>query len=317
MTTVAWDGKTLASDSLVTITDTNWDNSPQMCPECDHDLRRTHGVRVKIVDLRKSEIFVNGSRCLALGSSGGLTALKIVKSLLEMCSNIKLSNELRFLDAVKSPLKKYTSEHLLICEDKVIRLGITPSSETITDYPLDSKLSIGTGSSAALAAMKVFGGHAVDAVDLARFVDEYTGGAINCFDVFSPESEIRQVTSDWVDAVAFPMVSGEDTLKETSPKEKPSEPEPHTSEDPKKLFVDLISSETFSSKGLLTLRDNLFLSQIEAAEIIGISKGTYWKLENGTYPSDRLIARISKKKGSSKKSSGIQVSSATPKKGGK
>lgn len=157
MTTIAFDGKTLASDSQLTLGDLRLDSHTQ-----------------KIFQPNAGESwYVNGERAVAFGVSGKLSAVQAVRK--ELASGMSgyrgLTTDSRFP-------KGESFKYLVITEaGEVYAGGQYSDEETPWLARVSPPIAVGTGSEFAVGAMAT-GASAEFAVEVAARFDINTGGAV-------------------------------------------------------------------------------------------------------------------------------------------
>ena len=157
MTTIAFDGKTLASDSQLTLGDLRLDSHTQ-----------------KIFQPNAGESwYVNGERAVAFGVSGKLSAVQAVRK--ELASGVYgyrgLTTDSRFP-------KGDSFKYLVITEaGEVYAGGQYSDEETPWLARVSAPVAVGSGSEYAMGAMAT-GTSAEYAVEIASRFDINTGGAV-------------------------------------------------------------------------------------------------------------------------------------------
>lgn len=155
MTTIAWDGKTLAADSQATA----------------GNIISSTGMK-KIKTPGEDEIWrVRGDKILAVAASGDVCAtLELVDALkVGLQSNTKMRKGLAFTAmAIRG-------------KDKGFEIFKAAGEEEIAIYELDEWRSFGSGSAFALSALKM-GKTAKEAVEHAISLDLYSGGEVHTFE---------------------------------------------------------------------------------------------------------------------------------------
>ena len=155
MTTIAWDGEILASDS-----------------------RSTSGITIvsesekKVVKSETGELWrVLGNRVIAFACSGNASMPLELKSYLEV--GLNFNTQMR---------ESLSFSAIVICENQGWEIYKSEGSKDIDIQPLSPKRAIGSGADFATAALAM-GKSSIDAVEVAILCDVYSGGDIQSFTI--------------------------------------------------------------------------------------------------------------------------------------
>lgn len=175
MTTVAYDGYTLAADAQGTK-----DNSAGgKCPHCAGEVHETHHMRCKVVHPRNNlELTFNDQKIIAWAGAGDANLIEALGTALK--AKIPIEEAARILSAFQRGLKRTASCTILLVTDQSVwsikcSAFFAITVKEITEFPY----AIGSGSPAARLAMRRYGLSAMAAVALAIDNDQYTGGTVS------------------------------------------------------------------------------------------------------------------------------------------
>lgn len=208
MTTIAWDGKVLASDRIATHTS----SSLAYCTSCDAESKRRH-TRVRKITIDKNpppHLFGDGA--LFMGYSGHVETCRILYSLLST-------------GATEKTIKEVMSQSVVLRDVGFIVIsGGKGYSLTYHDSKFEYKeieppFATGSGIAAATFAMKSLGMDAVSAVAAAIDSDDYSGGGISFVRLDSPNPIIERV--DYVPGTLSVTAKYKTVMPKPEPKPKP------------------------------------------------------------------------------------------------
>lgn len=174
MTTIAWDGDNLASDSQATRDFAGTGH----CEHCDGRLRYivTHYSKI-LAPSFKEEIFFKEQRVLAVAGAGDAGMAGLYRNGLLNGVALKVIHHMAY-ETHKNKSRCPTAVLLVVTTESVWEVEHTsPQAKVkeVTQVPY----AIGSGAPAALLAMKRLGLTAMAAVACAIDVDKYSGGAVN------------------------------------------------------------------------------------------------------------------------------------------
>ena len=166
MTTVAWDGNILASDSLVTTLHHGGYMSAKGAERSKFRFDQT----TKISQFKNGTSSIFGETIVAMGGAGNLKSLKMVSA---ACRE---GMELDKLLLLPNLFPDNTTSTYLFITNKRIRVASIegPTKPEYSEYSLDENIAIGSGKLAALLMMNRFGLSAPAAVAVASTVCDYT-----------------------------------------------------------------------------------------------------------------------------------------------
>jgi hypothetical protein len=181
MTTIVYDGTTLASDSQTT------GSNPRMakssCPSCKSALTETHSFRnkIQVPKLRKTVMF-HGEQVVAWASAGSLEVIQALDIALHNGIDVHHAANMIGLANHSSPVKGGPScSTIIVGKTKTWLLNITGLKCNVKEV---DKLPcvVGSGSSAARFALNRLNLNAIGAVAAAMDSDTGSGGDINYID---------------------------------------------------------------------------------------------------------------------------------------
>jgi len=184
MTTVCWDGNTLAADTMYTA-----------------GSRKMQGHYEKIVFPDGKDWTVRGKKILAFGFSGGVGSIEQIKTLLE--AGIPNKSDLS--------AEEDTFNILMVTADKQVynwTFGYNAQKELVNDlYVTDGNFAIGSGGIYGLGAMAIKA-DAISGVKAGIKVDLHSGGYIDvwCFDKPTELSRINPTTGEIISTKQLPPV---------------------------------------------------------------------------------------------------------------
>lgn len=181
MTTVVFDGITLASDSQTTASLTRSLTS-QHCPGCDEPLNKMHSFRNKLVIGYRKQITFRDEIVIAYAGSGSVGMIKALGHALE--KGIALQEVAAMVNMVSGRLNEHNGQgdaSLLIVGQKTVwRVNVERNStaiEKITKFPV----AIGSGGKLALMGINRLGFNSVGGIACAIDGDDASGGNINYY----------------------------------------------------------------------------------------------------------------------------------------
>lgn len=167
MTTVCWDGNTLAADTLYTT-----------------GSRKMQGDYEKIIFPENKDWTIHGKKILVFGFSGGVGSIEKIKALLEAGVTDKTIPE----------MGDDSFNILIVTENKQVynwTFGYNAQKEQVNDlYATDGNFAIGSGAAYGLGVMAIRG-DAVNGVKAAIKVDLHSGGYIDVWSVDTPRALVR------------------------------------------------------------------------------------------------------------------------------
>lgn len=167
MTTVCWDGNTLAADTLYTA-----------------GSRKLQGDYEKIIFPDDKPWTVRGKRVLVFGFSGGVGSLEKIKSLLEA----------GITDKTAPGVDDDSFNILMVTEDKLVfnwTFGHNAQKEQVNDlYVIDGNFAIGSGSTYGLGVMAIKG-DSIAGVKAGIKVDLHSGGYVDVWSFDKPRALTR------------------------------------------------------------------------------------------------------------------------------
>ena len=168
MTTVCWDGNTLAADTLYTT-----------------GSRKMQGDYEKIVFPEGKNWTVWGKKILAFGFSGGVGSIEQIKLLLEE----------GVTDKTTLPSPEDTFNILMVTENKVVynwTYGYNNQKEVVNDlYVTDGNFAIGSGAPYGLGVMAIKA-DSISGVKAGIKVDLHSGGYIDVWSFDNP-AELNRI----------------------------------------------------------------------------------------------------------------------------
>jgi hypothetical protein len=205
MTTVVYDGTTLATDSQ----NTGRGKTEHHCPKCTTNLYTTHSFRNKVRNPHGGKsITFHGEPIVAWASAGDLPLIKAIDTAISNHIDVHIAVSLISTSAGSHPRYQAGCSTIIVGVSKVWKIkidGRVCKVEEVTEFPV----IIGSGSSAARVAIKRLGLTAVGAVGVAIDSDNGTGGEINYIDCTAPDSKVLHYM--WTEADTVELFS--DILK--------------------------------------------------------------------------------------------------------
>lgn len=162
MTTIAFDGKILATDSKQTIVSDRFAEVGLYCPHCNHSLDSMHLYTPKI-EVPESEVQYGGSRVLAWAWAGNQRTTDAMRT--------SLLN-----DAPFDPKDRLNGTLVILTESSLHEVR-TYDGQYITTRIEKFPYAAGSGRQAAMIAMQHMGSSPCEAITLASTVDVSTGGS--------------------------------------------------------------------------------------------------------------------------------------------
>lgn len=182
MTTVAYDGKTIAADSRITT-----HNKRHTCIKCNTTDKARLDESIKIV-LARGKTF-RGEKILGIGRAGSVSVTQDLIKVIRTGVDIEVAyKHFRMFGVELSG-----SSHLLIVTDKsVFHITVDDEPEMkIERFERDVKIAIGHGRMGALVAMNSMGKSAADAIIEVSKFDDSTGGPVNIMDFSEEEPKVK------------------------------------------------------------------------------------------------------------------------------
>lgn len=190
MTTVAWNGKELVSDSRITKELAGDSNNVTFEDNFNHKLFSGEGY------------LIMGQPVQAIGFAGGVCALNEILHLGERARWFKLNLELSTLNPDQlvdvSPLVYANYNLIVVTADNVFAISSKPSDKvfTITQGPRSTFAAIGTGYCVAKDLLPVCT-NARAFVTYASIYDKHTGGNYNVWDGTNFYTNVRRMSKVW------------------------------------------------------------------------------------------------------------------------
>lgn len=182
MTTVAWDGKTLAVDRLSTRTLTN----PIYCQDCDSESNTQYRLVKKLAVNKNPSKHIFGDKPIVLGFAGCSETCRILSALI-----VTGASEETIRAVMKpSPLLRSVSM-LAVTDGKGYKITFDDSAFGYKE--VTAPYAIGSGATAAKFAMGVLGMDAPSAIAASIEADDYTGGGVAYIDLNDQGLEFRDV----------------------------------------------------------------------------------------------------------------------------
>lgn len=172
MTTVAYDGFTLAADSQ----GTKDNSSGGSCPHCDSEVHQTHH-NIRKVHRGATDVFYNEQRVIGWAGAGDANLIDALGYALK--EGIALTEAAKLIGQFMKGLRRSASCTLLIVTEVTVwevrcNSYMTVKDKEITQFPY----AIGSGAPAARLAMVRYGLSAPAAAALSIDSDEYSGGEV-------------------------------------------------------------------------------------------------------------------------------------------
>jgi len=188
MTTVCWDGNTLAADTLYVA-----------------GTRKMQGVYEKILLPEEAEWVVQGQSVLAVGFAGSVACMSKVRKLLE--TNVVIGTD---------PGVDGDSFSLIMITDKKVNYywntGTTANGELVNElFIVEGNHAVGSGSPYAMGVMAIKG-DAINGVKGAIKVDLHSGGYIDVWSFDKPRdlTRINPTTGEIISGKQLPSVPKKD-----------------------------------------------------------------------------------------------------------
>lgn len=175
MTTVVFDGITLAADSQGNY---HQHGQPHTCPHCVGELKVTHSdVNKLVVPTRK--VMFRQQRVVAWAAAGTWNAMQAMGDALFNGVNLVTAHAI-----IKKAGGKHDCDMLIVTEEScwVVKCNAAIVITEATEFPV----GVGSGSPAAIFACKYLGWTAFGGVGAAMYSDKATGGRIHSY-VCRPE----------------------------------------------------------------------------------------------------------------------------------
>lgn len=179
MTTVVFDGVTLAADSQ---SNSHQSGKPHTCPHCVGELDVTHSHAEKITVPSRPVMFKR-QKVVAWGAAGTLKAMQALGDALLNGIPLPTAHAM-----IKKAAGQLGCSFLIVTEDScwnVVSNGEGVKVNEVTEFPV----ALGSGTPAALFAGKYLGWTAFGAVGAALYSDKFTGGSIHSYVCRPPEGE--------------------------------------------------------------------------------------------------------------------------------
>lgn len=169
MTTIVFDGTTLAADTLGTNT-----KSKHFCKDCDKVINKQ--TRIKKILIVESGATYSNSKILAIAGAGHFKITSVI-------TNILMNEEhpTKVINTINKYTKTFSEGYgivVVLTEKGFHEMAIEDGSITykrITKFPY----AIGSGGKAALMAMKLQEVSPMEAIKLTSIIDEYTGKTVH------------------------------------------------------------------------------------------------------------------------------------------
>lgn len=183
MTTVAYDGKTMAADSRLT-----YSGRKHTCKDCKATNQAILDESIKIV-LARGKSF-RGEKILAIGRAG---ATHLTSDLIKVLrSDEDFEQTYKHFRMFQTEINA-TADLLVVTEKSLfhVRAENDPAM-VITRHERDVKIAIGSGRIGALVAMKTIGTSAANAIVEVSKHDNGTGGPVNFIDFADEKPNVSQ-----------------------------------------------------------------------------------------------------------------------------
>lgn len=171
MTTVCWDGNTMAADTLYVA-----------------GTRKMEGVYKKIMLPEGTEWSVEGQPVVAVGFSGSIASIPAIKKSLEAGVTY----------GIDPGVGEYSFTIMAVTDKKVVycwNYGLTAKNETINElYIIEGNHGIGSGSVYGVGVMAIKGS-AIDGTKAGMKIDVNSGGYVDVWSFDSPRT-LRRINPD-------------------------------------------------------------------------------------------------------------------------
>lgn len=177
MTSVVYDGKTLAADSR--ITNTSGHVRKHTCTSC--------GDHTEVVSDEAQKLHVNndgkwtfrGEKIIGLAAAGASVFIGKIVDAIKSKEDIELIyKNYKVIDGTGG----YSASFLIVTEKKVYKLATNNKAFDVEIFERNEFVAIGSGSKAAEMAFKLTNASAVELINMAMSVDDMTGGKIHYVD---------------------------------------------------------------------------------------------------------------------------------------
>jgi hypothetical protein len=204
MTTVAYDGKTLAADSRATYQGDN-----HTCVNCAHEGPARKEDATKLT-LMTGMVKFRDEKVLAVGQAGSQVLSRDLIKVLQSGEDLEQTYKHFRMFGARAVANKSS---LIIVTVKSVYVVKAEEKMDVKKYTRNELVSIGSGKVGALMSMNMMGRTAAAAVTDVKQFDEATGGPVFVVDLTKSELKIDRYTGPETDVAAKPVRRKPATVK--------------------------------------------------------------------------------------------------------